>query len=284
MKKLMFLVSLIFLLGQLSAKAQNYNKIMGKAIKKAIGDDLKGYQVFSYPTNNFGLITSYEGTVSDYNFLCDMWNCIGVDNPTNVTEDWLRLNDFAAIGVGGTINLTESKQKKVAIKVVLPKIYDIVGISGGLKKEKTSEISINIGKAYLRKLRRDPIVTYINGLDGSAAMKRAYNNGTLVLAVADCVLEDLAVTVKVDDQTEAELDAKIGISGTSSATKIFQDASLSVEVAKNTNGTFSFKVSHPVIFARLIRHQPSGGTLSKNEDFSDWPIVKPNSDPTIILP
>jgi hypothetical protein len=209
-----------------------------------------------------------------------MWNCIGVSSPSTGTNNWMKLNDYAGIGEGGTINLTENKKKKVAINVLLPKVYDVVGVTGGFNKNTTTNININIGKAYLRKLRRDPIVEYINTLDASKSMKKVYDKGSLVLAVADCVIEDLSVTVSVDNNTSTELDTKLGITGTSVAAKVFQDASLSIKLEKNTNGTYTFKVSHPVIFARLFRKQPAAGSLGTQDDFSDWPIVSSSIDPT----
>lgn len=262
--------------------AQNYNKIMGKSIKKAIGFDLEGYQIFSYPTDNFGLITSYENSVTDTNFLCDMWNCIGVNDANSKSANWLTLNNFAGVGGGGTIELSQRKKTKVAVEAVLPKIYDVVGVTGGFKKERTTEINITIGKAYLRKLRRDEITNYINNLDNTKSVKKAYNNGNLVLVVADCVIENMSVSVKVDQETAADLDAKLGISGTTIAAKVFQDLSLSVKVEKSSSGTYSFKVTHPVIFARLTKKQPGAGSLGAGDDFSDWPMIVSTLDKSVL--
>lgn len=272
-KKILFVVFILSIICWTESFAQSYNRIMGRAVKKAIGSDLKGYQIFSYPTDNFGLITSYENSVSDTNFLCDMWNCIGVNDVNSGSSNWLSLNNFAGVGAGGTIELSQKKKTKVAIDIILPKIYDIVGVSGGFKKEQTTEINITIGKAFLRKLRRDEILQHINSLDNTKSVKKAYNNGNLVLVVADCVIEDMSVSVKVDQEISTNLDAKLGITGTSVATKVFQDASLSVKVEKTSSGTYTFKVSHPVIFARLIKKQPGAGTLGASNDFTEWPTV-----------
>lgn len=275
-----FCLALLIVFASFTNQAQNYNKIMGKAVKRAIGSDLKGYKVFSYPTNNFGLITSYQNSMDDTNFICDMWNCIGVDNPPVDSKDWMSLNNFAGYGGGGTINLSQSKKSKLAIKVVLPKIYDVVGITSGFDKDKTTQIDISIGKAYLRKLRRNEIIEYINKLGNDHSLKKAYNNGNLVLVVADCVIEDLSVVVKVDDATSLDLDAKIGVAGNSVGEKVFKDASLSVKVEKINKGQYSFKVSHPVIFARLPKQQPGAGQLGADEEFKDWLEATGTSDPS----
>lgn len=276
MKKTIYLASAFFLTlctNNLSF-AQNYNKIMGKSIKKAIGDDLKGYKVFSYPTDNFGLITSYENSLSEDNFLCDMLNCVGFNDPNGA--NWLNLNDFAAVGGGGAISLKEKKKSKFAIEVLMPKIYDVVGINAGFEKEKETEITLNIGKAYIRKLRRDKIVDYINSLDNSKSIKRAFINGSLVLVVADCVIDNMSVTVKVNQKISTKLDAELGITGSTVAAKVFQDTSLSVQFEKKSEGVYTFTISHPVIFARLIKKQPGAGYLGNEDNFESWSKVDSN--------
>ncbi len=275
MPKTLIILALIFFLGKEVCHAQNYNKIMGKAIKKSIGDDLKGYQTFSYPTDNFGLITSYNDAAVDQNFICDMWDCIGVDTAKSSSASWLDMNKFAAVGSGGSINLSEKDQKKLAIGVILPKVFSIIGVNAKVNNDKTTQVTINIGKAYLRKLRRQPMVDYLTKLDNSSLLKQAFSNGTLVLVVADCVIEDLSVEVKVSKQDSIALDAKIGTTtGSSVASKIFSDASLSVAVTRNLSGTYTFKVNHPVIYARLAKKQPTSLALEGDDTFDGWTVVE----------
>ncbi|MDI1322577.1 MAG: hypothetical protein PSV36_07485 [Algoriphagus sp.] len=278
MKKLCILVTCLLLLNWHEVSSQNYNKIMGKSVKKAIGTDLRGYQIFSYPTDNYGLITSFENSVLDANFICDTWNCIGINDPDKVNLNWLNINDFAAVGGGGTIELSEKKKSKVAVEAILPKIYNTVGVTGGFENDRKKEIVVTIGRAYLRKLRRSEILEYINSLENTKPIKQAFNNGTLVLVVGDCVIEDMSVTVKVDQETSIDLDAKLEISGSSVAQKVFKDASLSVGVEKISSGVYKFEVSHPIIFARLTKKQPAAGLLSDSEDFLDWELIKPLTD------
>lgn len=274
MTKTLIAIFLIFFIGKEISHAQNYNKIMGKAIKKSIGDDLKGYQTFSYPTDNFGLITSYNEAAVDENFICDMWDCIGVDTAKSSSATWLDMNKFAAVGGGGSLNLSEKDQKQLAIGVILPKIFSIIGVNAKVNNDKTTQITINIGKAYLRKLRRQPMVDYLRKLDKTTELAKAFSNGTLVLAVADCVIEDLSVEVKVGKQDSIALAAKIGtVPGSTVASKIFSDASLSVAVTRNLSGTYTFKVNHPVIYARLLKKQPTSSALEGDDSFDDWGLV-----------
>jgi hypothetical protein len=276
MSKSLIFLSLILFLGTKISYAQNYNKIMGKAIKKSIGNDLKGYLPFSYPTDNFGLITSYDESAVDENFICDMWSCIGVDTAKSNSATWLDMNKFAAVGAGGSITLSEKDQKNLAIGALLPKIFSIIGVNTRVNNDRTTQLSINIGKAYLRKLRRQPMIDYINQLDKSSLLYKSFSNGTLVLVVADCVIEDLSVEVKIDKQHSSALDAKIGaIPGSTVASKVFSDVSLTVAVTRNLSGTYTFKINHPVIYARLAKKQPLSQPLEGNDDtFDDWTIVK----------
>ncbi|WP_431294145.1 hypothetical protein [Pedobacter sp. P26] len=118
----LLLLSLMVLLGSVTANAQNYNKLMGKAIKKAIGNDLKGYETFSYPTDNYGLITSFDNkSTKAKNFLCDMWNCIGQERPATSSPDWLSMKGFAAVGAGGSVDLTDEEKRPLHSKSCFPK-------------------------------------------------------------------------------------------------------------------------------------------------------------------
>lgn len=270
MLKTLIILMFAFFLGKDVANAQNYNKIMGKAIKKSIGNDLKGYQTFSYPTDNFGLITSYNSTTIDENFICDMWNCIGVNATKTDTDTWLNLSNYAAVGEGGSISLSEKDQKKLAIGVILPSVFNVIGVNANVKNDKTTQVTINIGKAYLRKLRKQPMVDYLNKLDNASLLKQAYANGKLVLVVADCVLQDLSVEVKLNKQDSISLAAKIDQGAPS---KIFSNVSLSVAVSRNLSGTFTFKVDHPVVYARLAKKQPATMALEGEDNFDNWNVV-----------
>ncbi|MDR3678914.1 MAG: hypothetical protein P4L41_03035 [Flavipsychrobacter sp.] len=279
MKKVTSLITaFILLVSYQQCLAQNYNRIMGRAIKRAVGKDLRGFQTFSYPTDNFGLITSYVNSVSPENFICDMWNCIGVNSTAGLSSiEWLKMKDFAGVGSGGAITLSQQRKTKLAINVLLPKIYDVIGITGGFSAERTTNITISIGQAYFRNLRKDPMTSYINGLDNSSSLKKAYLNGNLVLIVSDCVIEDLSVSVTVNSEDSAKINAKFGDAATS---KIFSDASLSVEVDRSSTGTYTFKVSHPIIFARLAKKQPSAGTLGAENNFDSWKSIVVTEDPS----
>jgi hypothetical protein len=258
-----------------------YNEIMTDKIRAALGKDFKGYQSFSYPTNNFGLATLYDvsrGPNLADQFICDMWNCIGVAD-TSIPEDrdaQLRMNGFAGVGDdGGTITFTESEKKKIALNVILPQLFQAVGMKGGVSKERVTDVTLNIGQAWPRNLRKKPMANYLRPLPADDPSKDAFDRGTLAVVIADVVVRDVSANVRVTDLTATELDAKFdpGV-----AEKIIKGADLSVKLTKESNGTYTFSVSRPVIALRYIAKQKAAGVLGAVEDWSDWEPV-PQAEP-----
>ncbi|WP_431294144.1 hypothetical protein [Pedobacter sp. P26] len=149
----------------------------------------------------------------------------------------------------------------------------MVGLTSNIENEKTAKVTLAIGKAYIRMLRKKPILDYIKTLDSSIPLKEAFDEGRLAIIVADCVIDGLSVTVEVDQKKAAEFDSKINFPTNTVAGKILSDGELSLSVTKDNVGTYTFKVSHPVIYARLAKKQPSSGELSADDDkalFDDW--------------
>lgn len=278
-----FFFTLIFLLSVLSFKTgycQNYNKIMYKAVKKAIGHDLKGYQIRSYPIDNMGLITSYNNTQDD--FICDMWACIGRAAPPSGTEEWIKMDNFAGEGSGGSITLSESKRKKVAINFALPKIYNALGIEADFKSIKKRDVSLFVSRAHIRYLRKDTMELYIQKLPVNSNLRKAYEAGNLVMVVRDCILDDLEVTVKVDDSTATKLDAKMKAMEGTVAANVLSEGNLSIQIEKGVTGTYVFKVKHPVVFATLTKKQPGAGLLGVKDDYLDWNEIPLRPDPSVL--
>src|SRR5919206_2543940 len=148
----------------------NYNDVLNKKVKKSLGDSFKDYQPISYPTNNFGLITSYlpqggETKPKDQDFLCDTWECLGLSGniPTDETKQ-LNINDFAAVGgAGAMITLEDSDKSDIGFKALLPKIAGVLNIGGGFDKAKTVIADLQLGRFFPRLLRRERFVNFING-------------------------------------------------------------------------------------------------------------------------
>ncbi len=260
-----------------SACTPSYNHVMTKQVQRALGGDFGGYEPFSYPTDNFGLVTAYSTTgneVTDNDFLCDMWNCLKINPvPTDPVER-REMRGFAAVGNnGGIIALTEKDTKTIAFRGALPEIYNVIGINGGFDQKKVTSTSLTLGRAYPRKLRRQEMMAYINQLPATDPLKEAFENGTLALAVADVIIDGFRAEIGVDRDVAAQLDAKFdpGLP----KVKIFDGADLEVKMSSSTSGTYTFEVDQPVIILRLIKKQPEGGVLEdfNDNDWKDWSPV-----------
>lgn len=258
---------------------------MEKKLAAAIGRDVETYTPFSYPTDNFGLATIYADTGSrptllDQDFLCDTWNCLGIENPPTDSASQITVNGFAAVGTGGTIQLTEQEKNELAIKALLPELYQVLGVQGGFDQKRVTRTSLQMGPAHLRKLRRLQFASYVNGLGQDHPLRERYERGDLTVVVADAVVDNIKLDVTLDAEGSAALDAKLD--PTAGLVKQLSGAKLGVKVSKGRAGTYSFEVTRPVIVRRLAKRQPAGGVLAEDDStWSDWPSVEvPQTTPT----
>jgi len=261
----------------LTSCCNTYNKVLTKSVRDALGPDYKSYQTFSYPTNNYGLITSYANEQKDENFICDMWNCLGVEDTKipSVLEQQLRMKEYAAVGDNGaTIIINETQQKEFALKVMLPEIYKILKLDGNVSDKQTITTSIELGQAYPRKLRRKPMIEFINSLAVTDPMKQAYAQGNLLMVVSDVIITSIKTKISVDDKLDSSLIAALADADASG--KIFKGAKLELKMTRQKKGDYTFETTKPVIVMRLSKKQPMAGVLGAEEDndWKDWIITK----------
>lgn len=260
----------------------SYNETLQQKIRQSLGDDYKTYTSFSYPTDNFGLATMYTSpagtTIDDKDFLCDTWNCLGIGNPPTETLKLMNVAGFAAVGAnGGAITLTEKEQKSLSLNAILPKVFQVLNLTGGFKKDNITTVSLQIGQAWPRKLRRQEMINYFTTLPASSLEKQAFIAGNVSLVVADVVVDKMTVDVGVTRDLAANLDAKLG--GLPNA--VFSNSELSVGMTSSTAGNYTFTVTRPVIVLRLAKRQPTAGGLSAplDDNWLDWLPVNPPKEP-----
>ena len=262
----------------------NYNDVMNKKVKAVLGNEFKDYQSFSFPTDNFGLITAYTpkdntDKPKDKDFLCDTWECLSLGDHVPTDPEALKsINGFAAVGENGAdITLSVTEKSDVAFNALLPKIASVLNIGGGFDKNKNTVTELQAGPFFVRKLRRQRMIDFINGLPPNSAMKQAFDQGKLVLVVGDVVSTGMKVRVKADSTTKANIDAKIGApGGTGVVSKVFTDSSFGFKVTREENGEYTFQTTRPVVVLRLAKHQPAAGALGAelSDDWKDWVTIK----------
>lgn len=259
----------------------DYNGVMTKKIRAALGDDFKDYITFSYPTSNYGLITAYESlggnsAPKNEDFICDMWNCIGLPD-TQVPDSnaaQLSMNDFASVGRNGAvISLSDTEQRELSLKAALPEIYGVLKVGGSVSDKNVTTVDMKLGQAWPRLLRKQKMLDYISSLGNTTLLKKSFQQGTLILIVGDVVIESMKITVTVDASGAEAIDAALGPGPLPVGGKIFKDASVEVKASQTAKGTYTFEIVRPVVVMRLAKRQPGAGVLGVTDDWSDWPSV-----------
>lgn len=271
MKTLLLLFVCLLMAG--TSLAQGYNKKTIKSIEKALGKDVRKFKFFSYPTDNFGIATSYKGQDNDLQRICATWSCIGIDY-TKIPKgkDWLNVNGFADVGAGGKeISLKEKVKNDLSISTVLPKIYNVLNVEGGFDKSTIINTDLKIGKVFKRSLNVDKLRKEFS-TSSNQTLKEVFDDGGLAYVVSDIVIESMSVTIKINSTAAAKIDAKL--EGLTS--KMISDASVSVGFKKERDGEYTFVFDNPVIVARISKRQPAAQKLENTEkiDISTWEDVE----------
>lgn len=262
------------------------------ALKNAIGPDVKDYQALSYPTNSFGIATTYlspaSGKVRDEDFLCATFKCLGVD-AADKSEDLdaanklrVRAIEYAAIGRGGPLKLNSSAENDYALKVTLPKILQILNLGAGFDSKSVTKVDLELGPSIKRYLNKPDFVAYLNSSDAvsptKVALQKAFGQGALVVVVGDVLIESVKATITASNEFSPNLEAKLG----GLPSKVFSDAEASFKLTKKGNSTYVVESVGPVIALRLLRAQPGAGMLGAQSNWDDWSIVEGPISPSII--
>lgn len=279
MKRIPVLIALLTL-SATSCDGEEYTFMMAKRIRQALGDDLKGYLFYSYPTDNFGIGSTYRlrkktDKPDDNTFQCATDKCLGAKSLSDP-----KLDAFISKGGGGAITIKETDQKAIVAGLALPLIKQVVGVDAGTKVSSKTTISLQFGKATKRKLERDPFGKFLGPTGGaSASLKDAFRLGELAVVVADVVVDRLDITICVDKASDSKLDASL-------KGKVGQvvggEAGVKMSVTTGADGCYSLAASNPLVVAILTKTQPAGGQLGDGDLATTWadaPAVTPKKAP-----
>jgi hypothetical protein len=182
------------------------------------------------------------------------------------------------------ITLSEKEGKTLAVEALLPQLYQVIGVQGGFEKKRVTNAVLQMGPAHIRKLRRIPFATYVNGLAADHPIKAAYERGDLTIVVADAVVDRIKLDVSLDATASSALDAKFDPTG--GRIKQLGGAKLGVKLSSSRTGSYTFEVERPVIIRRLGKRQSAGGELAAGgDDWNDWaPVALPIEPPNKVQP
>ena len=197
---------------------QDYGKLMAAKVKSALGNKaVKGYVFSTYPLDNFGLATAYQNKQNPAVFICATWECVGISDDQKVdslTDDQkLKIIadgvQYATVGTSTALNLTEDEKKSISLKAVLPKLFQVLDITGDLSHSNEINTTLTTGPINVRILRRSAMATKMSSASGVAAEKAASVTGDLVLVYSEIVVSSMKIEIKTDPQTTADLEAKL---------------------------------------------------------------------------
>jgi hypothetical protein len=267
----------------ISAYAVDYGKLMANKVKSALGQKaVKGYVFSTYPLDNFGVATAYEHKQSPEDFICATWECVGISDDQKVSglSDEQKLNivadgvQYATAGAGPSLNLTEEEKKSISLKAILPKLFQVLDITGDFSHTNDINTTLTTGPISVRILRRPAMMTKIGGPTGNAAEKAASNTGDLVLVYSDIVVSSMKIEVKPNPETKADLEAKLSGALTGKVGQVFsKDSDLSFKLDNSTKGDYSFSINKPLILAVYVKKQPGPGALGDQKGWNGWSDV-----------
>jgi hypothetical protein len=249
---------------------RNYTQVMQKSTKKVLGDDFKHYDFFSYPTDNYGVATCYFLESTAPNFECDTWNCLGIKPLPSDFNALLSLNDFAAVGTGPVITLTEKVKREIAIKAILPEVFNTLGVSLDASGTGIRTIDMSFGPGHVRNLRRQEFSNHLTALPSNQRLSVFFASGELVYVFSDVVLENFTVSISVDNSLQSQLDAKLAANP---ALGTFTGSSLDVKLSKNAQGKYTLSSTKPLIVARWTKKVSGPGVLNDANSGTDYSVI-----------
>lgn len=274
------IVFVICILTCISAYAVDYGKLMADKVKSALGKKaIKGYVFATYPVDNFGVGTAYQNKQSPENFICATWECVGISDDEKLTsltdEQKLKIIadgvQYATAGSGPSLSLTEEEKKSIGLNAILPKLFQVLDITGDFSHTNDINTTLTTGPISVRILRRPAMMTKLNGPTGNAAEKDASKTGDLVLVYSDIVISSMKIEIKPNPQTKADLDAKLSSALSGKVGKVFsKDSDLSFKLDNSTKGDYSFSVDKPLILAVYAKRQPGPAVLGDQTGWHGW--------------
>jgi hypothetical protein len=246
------------------------------------------YMMSPYPVDNFGIFTAYKPpsgqSWSELNQICATWDCLGVDAKDIPKDADARLNidGFASVGNGGTLTFDTTTQDSFGVKLLLPALAKLIDINGNVDWSRNVTVKVQLGNAHMRTLNRIKADNYLNHtLHTGNPLKDAFDQGQLVMIVADYVVDSLDATITVNKDLNAGANAALSQSASVNL-PVGKDAkgnpaSLSASLENKGNGDYHLSVKNPVVIAVLAKQQPGAGVLgpapSGADPWTDWTPV-----------
>jgi len=265
-----------------AAFASDYGELMTAKVKTALGKNaVKGYTFATYPLDNFGIATAYDGKPGANTQICATWDCLGLSDDAKVAEltNEQKLNltvnavQYASVGQGTSLTFNDEEKKSLSLNALLPKILQVLSITGSYSHTNDLTVSLTMGPAVVRVLRRQQMMDRLNSAQAHPLEKTVWNDGkgNLVLVYSDIVVGSMTIDIKTNPATKVDFDAKMAAALSGKVGQVIGSGSdLGFKVDNASKGEYKFEINKPLIIAVYTRQQPRMGVLGDQKGWSDW--------------
>jgi hypothetical protein len=270
MKKSLTLLLLAILSWDISVAQQQSNDAV-KILKNAFGKSIKGYTIYSYPTDNYGVGTvCVVRWIPRGSMVCDMNDTYGLTSNKGNYEIWKTVNGYASYGTGNPVALTDTAVSTYGASLLLPYILKTLNVDFNGQKFSSNSVKVTIDSAIIRYLNFDKFKAYAeSGI--KPLLTQVYRERKAILVTSDVVLLKYKIELNTRDSIGLKIAAKLD---SSLEVEKSRADSLGIKISKNENGTYVLASSRPVILGVMIKKQKKTGLLSTEDSFENWVEIK----------
>jgi hypothetical protein len=280
------LLSVIF--SSSASRSQTYGQTLSRQWRNTLGlhSSDGAFRWFAYPTDNFGIITSYLAPagrpLTDADRICATWTCLGFD-PSKIPADESRYTTAAGIAdskLTASFELANDKQGRAAATLLLANLFNALAIDGPVTISEDVRFDLRAVQVFRRSLNPAKFQDYLASAPASP-IRDVWRSGRLTYIAADLLARDLQLTLEVDPRTDPQLAAQIS----RAMAKLGRDGISSIRISSPWAGGYVVQFSGFMVLAAQLRHQP-GSVLSPEDGHSaaSWRHPFVASDPTIPVP
>lgn len=254
-----------------SISAQKLSNLSINKLRENLGTDLKGYEFYSYPTNNFGVGTScIKKWIPKGDMVADMISSYGLTGYSSSDNIWRTVNGFAYLGSDGiSIKVNENIESVLTLEMLLPKLLNILNLNADLKNANAKSLKLTIDSGYKRFLNHSKFMNFIRESNASEIQK-AFNQKKLLVATGDFIITGFSLTISKSDTLGASIIAKLDSTIKAGKNVILDKASLEMSIVRNSDGYYTISSRKPIIIAVYVKKQTPLSTYSENDNFDSW--------------
>jgi hypothetical protein len=280
------LLSLIF--SSPASRSQTYGQTLSRQWRNTLGLHASdgAFRWFAYPTDNFGVLTSYlappGSQLTDADRICATWTCLGVD-PSKIPADEVRFTSVAGIAdseLRSSFELVNDQQGRAAVTLLLANLFNALAIDGPVTFSRDVRFDLRAVQVFKRSLNLSEFQDYLATAPASP-IRDAWRSGRLTYIASDIVARDLQLTIEVDPHADPLMVAQIS----RAMAKLGRDGISGIRISSPWKGGYVVQFSGFMVLATQLRHQPGPGpSPADGHSGASWRHPFVASDPTIPVP